>query len=373
MRHVWALVERELIRFLRNPLLVIFTVLGPLLQLVVLGHAFGGTLHGLRVAVVDEDRGVQALRLRERAQAVAAGVGTFEAVPYTDEAGALAALRTGKVSGVLVIPPGFSRRVLVREAPQVALVENNVDRFVAAALAGSLRELLAGLGQVQVHVTTTRLPAEVALAVVELYPFVPYVQYLLPGTIVLAIFTMVMLGGAFAFMDDKVLGIHEGYLVTPVTRLELVAAFNVSGAIKAVTVGVVLTLVGMVLSGVPAPLEPVRLLQVLLVITLTALALVSVMFLLLARTNDPMVPRIASMLLNTLLFFPSGAVYPQEAFPGWLRAIAVVDPFTYAVRALRALLLQGAGLAAVAPDLAVLAGTAVVAMLLSAAAFRRSL
>jgi ABC-2 type transport system permease protein len=371
MRHVWALVERELIRFFRAPLLIIFTVLGPLLQLVVLGYAFGGTLHGLRVAVVDEDHGVQALRLRERAQAVAAGPGTFEAVPYADEAGALTALRTGKVSGVVVIPPGFTRRVLAREAPQVALIQNNVDRFVSTALAGALKELVAGLGQV--HVTTTRLPADVSLAVVELYPFVPYVQYLLPGTVVLAIFTMVMLGGAFAFMDDKVLGIHEGYLVTPVTRLELVAAFNVSGAIKAVTAGLVLTLVGMVLSGVPSPLEPVRLLEALLVITLTALALVSVMFLLLARVSDPMVPRIASMLLNTLLFFPSGAVYPQQALPGWLRAIAVVDPFTYAVRALRALLLQGAGLSAIAPDLLVLAAIAVVAMILSAAVFQRSL
>ena len=371
MGHVWALVERELIRFGRARMLILFTVLGPLLQLVVLGYAFGGTLHGLRLAVVDEDHGIEALRLRERAQAVAAGPGTFVAVPYADEVSALTALRTGKVSGVVVIPPGFTRRVLAREAPQVALVENNVDRFVSTALSGALKELVAGWGRVQV--TTTRLPTKVALAVVELYPFVPYVQYLLPGTVVLAIFTMVMLGGAFAFMDDKVLGIHEGYLVTPVTRLELVAAFNVSGAIKAVTVGTVLTLVGMALSGVPAPLEPVRLFQALLVVTLTALALVSLMFLLLARVNDPMVPRIASMLLNTLLFFPSGAVYPVEGLPGWLRAIAVVDPFTYAVRALRTLLLQGAGLSAIAPDLLVLAATAVVALILSAAAFQRSL
>lgn len=371
MRHVWALLERELLRFRRAHLLILFTVIGPLLQLVVLGYAFGGTLHGLRLAVVDEDHGVEALRVRERAQAVAAGPGTFEPLPYADEAGAMAALRAGKVSGVVIIPPGFSRRVLAREAPQVALLENNADRFVSTALATSLRELLAGLGQVQV--TTPRPPAGVTLAEVELHPFVPYVQYLLPGTVVLAIFTMVMLGGAFAFMDDKVLGIHEGYLVTPVTRLELVAAFNVSGAIKAVTVGMILTLTGMVLAGVPAPLEPVRLLQVLLVVTLTALALVSVTFLLVARVDDPMVPRIASMLLNTLLFFPSGAVYPQEAFPGWLRAIAVVDPFTYGVRALRAVILQGAGLGAVLPDLGVLAATATLAVLLSVAVFRRSL
>src|SRR5437868_12733531 len=36
-------------------------------------------------------------------------------------------------------------------------------------------------------------------------------------------------------------------------------------------------------------------------------------------------------MLNTVLYFPSGAVYPINAFPGWMKAISVVDPFTYAV------------------------------------------
>jgi predicted Fe-Mo cluster-binding NifX family protein len=59
--------------------------------------------------------------------------------------------------------------------------------------------------------------------------------------------------------------------------------------------------------------------------------------------------------LNTLLFFPSGAVYPQQAFPDWMRAIATVDPFTYAVHALKALFLRDTGLGAVAGDLVYLA------------------
>ena len=47
--------------------------------------------------------------------------------------------------------------------------------------------------------------------------------------------------------------------------------------------------------------------------------------------------------MNTLLWFPSGAVYPQQAFPGWMRAIAVADPFTYAVHALKSVLLKNTG------------------------------
>ena len=79
---------------------------------------------------------------------------------------------------------------------------------------------------------------QATLDVVEVYPYVPYIQYLLPGSIVLSIFVMVMIGGGIIFIDDKARGLHEGYLVTPITKLELIVGFNLSGAIKAVLAGV---------------------------------------------------------------------------------------------------------------------------------------
>ena len=78
-------------------------------------------------------------------------------------------------------------------------------------------------------------------------------------------------------------------------------------------------------------------------------------------------------MLNTVLFFPSGAVYPVNAFPGWMKAIAVVDPFTYAVHGFKELVLKNTGLAAIGIDLAVLAGFTVVTMALATVLFRRTL
>ena len=40
------------------------------------------------------------------------------------------------------------------------------------------------------------------------------------------------------------------------------------------------------------------------------------MFLLMVRVTDPLMPRAMFGVLNTLLYFPSGAVYPQQGFPG---------------------------------------------------------
>jgi ABC-2 type transport system permease protein len=39
------------------------------------------------------------------------------------------------------------------------------------------------------------------------------------------------------------------------------------------------------------------------------------MFFLMARMTDPLLPRAMFGVLNTVLYFPSGAVYPQQGFP----------------------------------------------------------
>src|SRR5205807_611202 len=99
------------------------------------------------------------------------------------------------------------------------------------------------------------------LAVVEVYPYVPYIQYLLPGSIVMSIFMMVMIGGGIIFIDDKSRGLHEGYLVTPITKFELVMGFNLAGAVKAILAGIVLMTIGSLIAGIPNPFDPMRMVR----------------------------------------------------------------------------------------------------------------
>jgi len=205
------------------------------------------------------------------------------------------------------------------------------------------------------------------------YPYVPYVQYLLPGSVVMSIFMMVMIGGGIIFIDDKARGLHEGYLVTPITKFELIAGFNVSGTIKAVIAGMFLLIIGSFISGIPNPLDPLRLARLFVVVVITSFALISLMFLLMVRVTDPLLPRAVFGVLNTLLYFPSGAVYPQQGFPAWMQAIAVVDPFTYAVHAFKDLLLKNTGFDAILYDLGFLLAFSAIAMTAATRLFKRTL
>jgi ABC-type multidrug transport system permease subunit len=370
MGRTLAIVEREMRRFRRSPMLMVVSMVFPIVQLIVLGYAFGGNVKHLRLAIVDQDHGVPAVRVRELALAASSGARTIDTIEYADQGQAIGDLRNGRVNGVLTIPPDFSRRVLAKNAPRVALIEDNTDNFVSVALAGTLGGMIATYGQ---PATAPRVAAQPSLDVVEIYPYVPYVQYLLPGSVVMSIFMMVMIGGGIIFIDDKARGLHEGYLVTPITKLELIAGFNISGTIKAVLAGMFLLVIGSLIAGIPDPLAPLRMLRLLVVVVVTAFALISLMFLLMVRVSDPLMPRAIFGVLNTLLYFPSGAVYPQQGFPGWMQVIAVADPFTYAVHAFKCLLLKDTGFAAIGYDLTFLMVFSVVAMTAATRLFKRTL
>ena len=253
MHRIWAIIERDLRRFRRSPTLMVVSMIMPVVQLVVLGHAFGGKVKNLEVGVVDQDHGVPAVKLKEMFQAVAANARTFETIPYSDEANALRDLRNGKISGVLNIPPHFSRK---RPGGSQSAHRTDRGQHRPVRLRDPRGYVHALLGPYNQPPPAPRMSGAATLSVVEVYPYVPYVQYLLPGTIVLAIFVSAMIGGGIIFIDDKARGLHEGYLVTPIRKFELILGFTLAGAAKAILAGTVLVTVGSFIAGIPEPARP---------------------------------------------------------------------------------------------------------------------
>ena len=234
MNRMMAIVEREMRKFFRSPMLMIMSLMMPILQLVIIGNAFGGKIVGTHVAVVDYDHGPQAVKVREAFDAVAANIKTFSTIEYNSEVQAREDVRTGKIDAAVIIPAQYSRRVYAQDAPKLGFVVDNSDLFTSSALEAEMQSLVDAMNAPQIQ---DRLAKTIALEVVELYPYVNYLKYLLPMTVALAMYISVMIGGGMFYIDDKARGVHEGYLVTPITKLELVFGLNIAGAIKAVLSG----------------------------------------------------------------------------------------------------------------------------------------
>ena len=370
MQRAIPIIERELRKFIRTPTLLVMTLLMPVLQLVVLGNAFGGQVRHLNVAIVDEDGGPAARRVREAVYSLQMNGDLVRPIAYPDEQAAARDVRDGVVQGAVILPPAFSRHVYAGELPHAGLLLDNTDQVVS----GALRGLLTGaVQQAQRAEPEPRVVKAVTLDPVELFPYVPYMRYMLPGVISLGMFMTVMIGGGMSYLDDKQRGVHEGYLVTPITKLELVLGQNLAGTIKAVVTGVLVTVAGALVAGVYDVFLPGRFLTLIVLVMFVSFAFMSMMSCLIARMDNPMLPRAMFGVLNTLLYFPSGAIYPTQSLPGWLRWITIIDPFTYAVHGLRVLLLKGATLRVVVPDMIFLGLFAAAMFAGSVKLFRRTL
>lgn len=367
---IWALVERDMRKFFRSPALMMSTMIFPLVQLIVLGYAFGGKIKGAKIAFVDQDHSVESRQVREMFDGIAAGPATFRIVDYDSTPRAIDDLRAGFVRGVVEVPRDFSRRFYQHDRPRIAFSEDNTDQVMASSLLQSLQDMVTAINASPVQ---PRLDGQVELNVVEVYPYIEYAKYLLAGSTAMAIFIVAMIGGGITFIDDKSRGLHEGYLLTPIKKTELVMGLISAGAVKGLMAGMAIVVIGGMIVGIPGLWNPVRLLYLCLVILIASVAMISLMFLAMVRVSDPLVPRAVFGVLNMLLFFPSGAISPIEGFPKWLRWMSVVDPFTYTVHALRNLTIKNTGIEGIYSDVLLLSGFSAVMIVSCIALFKRQL
>jgi ABC-2 type transport system permease protein len=142
---------------------------------------------------------------------------------------------------------------------------------------------------------------------------------------------------------------------------------------KAVLSGLILVTLGSLIAGIPDPLNLLRLARMMVLVVCTALALISMMFLLVVRMSDPLLPRAIFGVFNTVLFFPSGAVYPIKAFPAGCGSSRRSTPSPTPWHGFKSLVLKNTGLLAIWPDIAFLLGFTVIAMGTATALFKRTL
>src|SRR5450631_2369770 len=308
--------------------------------------------------------------VKEAFDSVGANIKTFTTISYDDELVAREDVRTGRIDAAVVIPPEYARRVYASDAPKIGLVVDNSDQFMSSSLEVQMQSLVDALNQ---PVIQPQVVQKISLQIVELYPYVEYMKYLLAGSIALAMYISVMIGGGMLYIDDKARGVHEGYLVTPITKLELVMGLNIAGAAKAVLAGISITIIGSLMAGLGTIFHPMALLECLVLIFATAIAFNGMMFLMMVRVDDPLVPRAMFGVLNTLLFFPSGAISPIAQFPKWLQYLAIVDPFTYAIHGFKSILLKDGGFAAIQTDLLFLFLFGIGTLLIATPLFKRTL
>jgi len=168
---------------------------------------------------------------------------------------------------------------------------------------------------------------------------VPYLDFLAAGILAQsALFVAIFYGIAAIWERD--LGVLQRYLVSPAPRSALVLGKAMSAGVRALSQALVVYILALLL-GVGLDLHVLSIVGVVVAILLGS-ALFSTLSLIIAcivRTRERFMG--IGQVLTMPIFFASNAIYPLSLMPPWLNVVSHLNPLTYEVDALRALMLQG--------------------------------
>jgi ABC-2 type transport system permease protein len=166
---------------------------------------------------------------------------------------------------------------------------------------------------------------------------IPYLDFLAAGILAQSALFVAIFYGISAIWEHD-LGVLQRYLVSPAPRSALVLGKALSAGVRALSQALIVYLLALIL-GVGIDLNPLNIFGVAAAIVLGS-ALFSTLSLIIAcivKTRERFMG--IGQVLTMPIFFASNAIYPLSLMPPWLRAVSHVNPLTYEVDALRALML----------------------------------
>lgn len=166
-----------------------------------------------------------------------------------------------------------------------------------------------------------------------------YLDFMAPGILAQSVLFISIFYG-ISVIWERDLGILHKFLVSPAPRTALVLGKALSAGVRGLVQGLFIYLLALIL-GVRVNWHPLALAGVLLTVMLGA-AIFSTFSLIIAclvKTRERFMG--IGQVLTMPLFFASNAIYPIAIMPGWLQVISRVNPLSYQVDALRALMLAG--------------------------------
>jgi ABC-2 type transport system permease protein len=165
---------------------------------------------------------------------------------------------------------------------------------------------------------------------------VNYINFLVPGILGMSLLFSSTFGG-LSVLWDREFGFLKEIMVAPVSRISIVLGRIAGGITTALIQGLLILLISLPLGFKISALTMfpmVLLFMILISVTFLGLGLIFA-----SKMRDMQGFSIVMNFVIFPLFFLSGALYPLENFPVWLRALSYIDPLTYGIDGLRAVMI----------------------------------
>ncbi len=374
---IFAIIRKEFIQILRDRRTLIFTLLMPIIQLVLLGYAANSDVRNVPLAVLDQSRSSQSRALLDAFRATGYFVINYE---VTNEQELERLIGGGQAKTGLIIPPDYGQRVSRGQNVSMAFIIDGTDSSISAGSLAAAR-LIGQTQSAQLQIQrlsrqASIMPSMSSTSAIDIRTQVWYnpdmvtTFIMIPAMIGLILQSITSTLSASAIVREYENGTIEQLIVTPVRSWELMVGKLFPYTFIAFADVLEILILGTLWFHVPIRGSIGLLLALAALFLVTSLSmglLISTM----ARTQRE--AQTLGMIIQLPSMFLSGFFFPIAAMPPVLQWISVLVPLKYFMIIIKAIVLKGAGLQLLTNEVLALVVFAVVTMTLAVSRFRKRL
>jgi ABC-2 type transport system permease protein len=378
---------KDLLDFSRNRMGLVMLIIMPLFMMGMVGFIFPSNNNPTNVPValanLDAGHGNSSLSTKFVTQLEAANnkskMMDLSTVPSADDV--KTAIQNGDKSAGIVIGKNFTSDLMAGKQGGITVVIDQSNPQMSMLMQTALTQVIQQMGsQTAMHSLnqTYKTPLNYTLAQITPYKIsstgiVPgqpnYFQFVAPGIMAMVMMMSLMTGLPHAISYEREVGTLDGMLVAPVHRISVIGGKVIAQTTRGMIQGVIILALAVILFGVVINGS------VALVIGLMLLSVFSFVGLGILITSFASTEETANMVMMSFLFpmmFLSGVFFPLQQMPQFMQIIARFLPLTYAVTALRRVVVLGAGVPSIATDIVILFGFGIVLLSVALVMFERA-
>lgn len=374
MNIIRFLLQKEFLQIFRNKSMLPIIFVMPVIQLLILSFAATYEIKEVRFAVVDRDQSMISRQFLAKMQASGHFILESE---YTNMAQAEEAMDRGAVKLIIHFPVDFQRVLSKGEPTDLQLVIDAVDgssagliqSYMASIIGAENREIQATYRQASSMKTAEVIPVIRMISRNWYNPNLDYITFMVPGILVVLVSMIGLFLSGMNIVREREIGTIEQLNVTPITKVQ----FMVGKLVPFWLIGMFDLLIGLALARYGFHIPFLGSLGTILVVGGIYLVLIQALGLFISTITDTQQQAMFIAWFIMVVFILMGGLFtPIESMPEWAQTLTFGNPVAYFIKAMRMVLLKGAGWAEIWEIVLILIGISTLLLVISINRYKKT-
>jgi len=385
--------KKDLLEFRRDRIRLITFIIMPFFMMILTGFVFPNQslLKNIPIGIANQDKQEVSQEIIEVIEklSMSDSFPAFNMKMYEDIDDIKDGIKKQEINGGLIIPSNLSSKILSDQQAEVIIVEDQSNPQISALMTQVTEKLINNFSQ-QIAIQKVSIilsnrsfqktprsdiPSPIAIIqpiISKIEGLIPgesnYFEFVAPGVIAMIVMTAVLTGLAASVSRENEQGTLDGVIIAPVSRLAIILGKAVAQSIRGLIQGMIVMILAIFIFNVTIH---GNFLLVILLLILGIFSFVGLGILVSAFASEQETATQLLFMFQFPMLFLSGVFFPIQQMPEFMQKISSFLPLTYAVEALRKIMILGAGIQEISSELIILFSFGIITLTIAVPLFRK--